>query len=114
MLVLALFIVYGAGLAVFIYGKYQNTIRETSLSTANLTKTKAMEISDYINSTIKTAGTISNMLASANEKYGYDMMPYINQALSNLVSENPELVLLWLLGNILRLILNGLNHTDVM
>lgn len=90
MLVLALFIVYGAGLAVFIYGKYQNTIRETSLSTANLTKTKAMEISDYINSTIKTAGTISNMLASANEKYGYDMMPYINQALSNLVSENPE------------------------
>ena len=59
MLVLALFIVYGAGLAVFIYGKYQNTIRETSLSTANLTKTKAMEISDYINSTIKTASTIS-------------------------------------------------------
>ena len=90
MLVLALFLVYGAGLTAFIYGKYQTTIRETSLSTANLTKTKAMEISDYINSTIKTAGTISSMLASSNEKYGYDMMPYINQALSNLVSENPE------------------------
>ncbi len=89
-LVLVMLLVYGAGLAFFIYGKYQSTIRETTLSTAALSKTKAVEISDYINSTIKTAGTISSMLATANEKYGYEMMPYITQALSNLVAENPD------------------------
>ncbi len=89
-LVLALLLVYGVGLSAFIYSKYKNTIRETSLSTAAFTKTRAVELSDYINSTIKTASTISSMLATANEKYGYEMMPYITQSLNNLVSENPD------------------------
>ena len=89
-LVLALLLVYGVGLSAFIYNKYKNTIRETSLSTAAFTKTRAVELSDYINSTIKTASTISSMLATANEKYGYEMMPYITQSLNNLVSENPD------------------------
>ena len=89
-LVLLLLLVYGAGLAIFIYGKYKSTIRETALSTSALSKTKALEISDYINSTLKTAGTISNMLATANEKYGSNMMPYVTQSLKNLVAENPD------------------------
>ena len=42
-LVLVMLLVYGAGLAFFIYGKYQSTIRETTLSTAALSKTKAVE-----------------------------------------------------------------------
>ena len=58
-LVLALLLVYGVGLSAFIYSKYKNTIRETSLSTAAFTKTRAVELSDYINSTIKTASTVA-------------------------------------------------------
>lgn len=88
--ILLLLFIYGAVSFLLIYQKYQRTIRETVQTTSAYAKAKAVEISDYISASLKTAGTISNMLATANEKYGADMLPYISAALKNLVAENPD------------------------
>ncbi|MCQ2974561.1 MAG: GAF domain-containing protein [Bacteroidales bacterium] len=96
--VLILLFCYIAISVFFIYNKYNRIVKETILSTSLTSRSKAIEVSDYINNSVKTASAISDMLSSANQMYGHNMFPYVEEAMKKLAIENPDyssLVVTW-------------------
>lgn len=90
-LIFSLLLAYILVATYLVYDDYKVSLNQTIKTSERYCQYKSDEISSYFNTNVQTASTIGNMLASAREEYGYDLIPYVEQSLKNLCIENPQL-----------------------
>ncbi len=89
-LIFSLLLAYILIATYLVYDDYKVSLNQTIRTSDRYSQYKSDEISSYLNTSVQTANTISNMLASAREKYGYDLIPFVEQSLQTLCIENPQ------------------------
>ena len=89
-LIFSLLLAYILVATYLVYDDYKVSLNQTIRTSDRYSQYKSDEISSYLNSSVQTTSTIGNMLASAREKYGYDLIPYVEQSLQTLCIENPQ------------------------
>lgn len=89
-LIFSLLLAYILAATYLVYDDYKVSLNQTIRTSDKYGQYKSDEISSYLNSSVQTANTIGSMLASAREKYGYDLIPYVEQSLQNLCIDNPQ------------------------
>ncbi|MBR6278993.1 MAG: GAF domain-containing protein [Bacteroidales bacterium] len=75
-----------------LYSDYRFSLDRTVKTSDYYAIHKAEQISSYINMSVANASTISEMLAAAKEKYDYGMLPYVETAIKNFVTENNDIL----------------------
>ena len=90
-LILSLLMMYILIATYLVYDDYNFNLNRTIKTSDRYCQYKSEEISSYINTSVQTTSTIGNMLAAAREKYGYDLIPFVEQSLQNICIENPQL-----------------------
>ncbi len=90
-LILSLLAVYVLVASYFVYDDYRYMVNKTIKTSDQYCLQKSGEISSYINNSVQTTNTIGCMLSSAREKYGYDLIPFVEQGLKNICVENPQI-----------------------
>ena len=90
-LIFSLLLTYIIVATYLVYDDYKVSLNQTIKTSEMYCQYKSEEISSYFNTNVQTANTIGSMLAAAREKYGYDLIPYVEQSLQNLCIENPQL-----------------------
>ena len=88
-LILSLLAVYVLVASYFVYDDYRYMVNKTIKTSDQYCLQKSGEISSYINNSVQTTNTIGCMLSSAREKYGYDLIPFVEQGLKNICVEKP-------------------------
>lgn len=90
-IILSLLLIYILVAAYFAYDDYKYNLNKTIKTSDKYCLYKSEQISSYINTTVQTTSTICDMLASAREEYGYDLIPYVERSMQNICFENPQL-----------------------
>lgn len=89
-LICVLLISYGVAAGYLLYSYYHKTLGDARKASLSYAESRANQITDYLEHGLSIARTVDVMMSTANEKYGYEMMPYVYDALKNLVAENND------------------------
>mgnify|MGYP002621658461 CR=1 FL=1 len=90
MLIAVLIISYGLAAGYLLYSYYNKTLADARKTSTSYAESRAAQISDYLSQGLTVARTIDVMMSTANEKYSYDMMPYVYDALKKLAADNKD------------------------
>lgn len=90
-LIVSMLLVYAIVAWFFVQDDYKFSLEKTIKTSDSYCKHKSELISSYINLHVQTANVISDMMASAKEKYGFGMMPFCEQSLMNICVSNPQI-----------------------
>ncbi len=92
-LTVVIILLFYVGIAAFLlYSDYQYSLDKTVKTSDSYSSHKASEIVSYIDSEIAKATTMSDMLASAKEKFENRIASFTEQSLKNFVTTNSEII----------------------
>lgn len=90
-LIVLMLTVYSIVAWFFVRDDYKFSLDKTIKTSDSYCRNKASIISSYMNLHVQTANTIAQMLASAKDRYGFNMIQYCEQSIKNVVIENPQI-----------------------
>ena len=90
-LIVSLLTIYSLVAGYFVHSDYVFSLEKSIKTSDSYCHSKSQQISTYINGYVATASAAAEMLSSAKEKYGFNMMPFCEQSLKNICIQNPNI-----------------------